>query len=53
MKRRKTQKEMWDYINEPIVEALAPIFGENGEPIVMGYIVDRVPPIKRNRRKQK
>ena len=44
---------MWEYINEPKVEALMPIFDENGKPIVMSYIVDRVPPIKRNRRKQK
>ncbi|UCE16061.1 MAG: hypothetical protein JSV12_00100 [Candidatus Bathyarchaeota archaeon] len=52
MKRRKTQKEMWEYINEPIVEKCIPIF-VNGKPIAVGYIVDRVPLIKRKRRKQK
>ena len=49
----KTQKEMWKYINEPKVESTGFIFDENGKPILKYEIVDRVPPITRNRRKRK
>jgi len=52
MKRRKTQKEMWDYINEPKNIGL-PILFSRGKITVKIQTVDRVPRIKRNRKKQK
>jgi len=52
MKRRKTQKEMWEYIHEPKVLSIGFIFDKNGQPILKYEIVDRVPRIKRNRRKK-
>jgi hypothetical protein len=53
MKRKKSLREMWHRINEPKVESTGFIFDENGQPIVKYEIVDRIPPIRRQRRKQK
>ena len=46
----KTQRQMWQDINEPKVEGLVARFDENGEPLFIAEIVDRIPQI---RRKQK
>ena len=39
----KTEKEMWEYINEPKVEKIVPIFDETGKPITIGFLLDRIP----------
>jgi len=46
----KTQKQMWQEINEPKIEGLITLFDENGKPIFAGYIIDRVPLIRRKRK---
>jgi len=47
----KTQKEMWKEINEPKVEEIIPLFDENGKPIAVAYLLDRIPVFMRERRK--
>ena len=49
---KKRAEEEKAETNNPKIKHLAPIF-KNGEPWLMGEIVDEVPPIKRKRRKQK
>jgi hypothetical protein len=49
----KTQKQMWKEINEPKVEGLIALFNENGEPWLIAEIVDRIPRIKRKRKRRK
>jgi len=46
----KTQAQMWKEINEPKVEGLITLFDENGKPICVIPIVDRVPLIRRKRK---
>jgi len=41
---------MWKEINEPKTEALIPIFDKNGKPILVAYIIDRIPKIRRKRK---
>ena len=38
--------------NEPKIKDLAPVF-LNGKPVLIGELVDEIPPIKRKRKKQK
>ena len=49
----KTERQMWQDINEPKVEALIALFNENREPLFVAEIVDRVPRIKRERKRRK
>ena len=46
----KTQRQMWEAINEPKTEGLIALFDENGEPWFVAKIVDRVPRIRRKRK---
>jgi len=39
----KSQREMWKEINEPKIEEIIPIFDENGKPITIGFLLDRIP----------
>jgi len=50
--KRKAQREMWHKINEPIVEETRFLF-KNGKPWLVLQTVDKVPPIRRERRKHK
>jgi hypothetical protein len=38
----KTEKEMWDFIHEPKVVKIVPIFDEHGKPIAIAEELDRI-----------
>ncbi|MCW3993430.1 MAG: hypothetical protein NWE85_02550 [Candidatus Bathyarchaeota archaeon] len=46
----KTQKQIWQDINEPKIEGLITSFDENGKLVGVFLIVDRVPLIRRKRK---
>jgi len=49
----KSEKKMWKEINEPKIEKTIPLFDENGKPIAVAYLLDRIPVFMRERREQK
>ena len=51
--KMKSQKKMWQEINEPKTEELITAFDENGELWLVAEIVDRIPRIRRNRNARK
>ena len=58
MLKMKSQKKMWEEINEPKTEKLIPIFDENGKLLCVAELLDRIPiwwieEMREERRQQK